>query len=111
MAGLLILFFPMTFATFYAIESFDRYIREVKQNELRSNLTTSSLIYENHKQRLQTIARGISVDNTCKVTLDLGIKAQLAEYISRLFKEHDLTILIITDDKGQVICQGGGRCV
>ena len=107
MAGLLILFFPMTIATFYAIESFDRYIREVKQNELRSNLTTSSLIYENHKQRLQTIARGISVDNTCKVTLDLGIKAQLAEYISRLFKEHDLTILIITDDKGQVICRGG----
>lgn len=107
LAGLLILFFPMTIATFYAIESFDRYIREVKQNELRSNLTTSFLIYENHKQRLQTIARGISVDNTCKVTLDLGIKAQLAEYISRLFKEHDLTILIITDDKGQVICQGG----
>lgn len=107
MAGLLILFFPMTIATFYAIESFDRYIREVKQNELRSNLTTSSLIYENHKQRLQTIAHGISVDNTCKVTLDLGIKAQLAEYISRLFKEHNLTILIITDDKGQIICQGG----
>ena len=107
MAGLLMLFFPMTIATFYAIESFDRYIREVKQNELRSNLTTSSLIYENHKQRLQTIARGISVDNTCKVTLNLGVKPQLAGYISRLFKEHDLTILIITDDKGQVICQGG----
>ncbi len=107
MFGLLILLFPMTIATFYAIESFNRYIREVKQNELRSNLTTSSLIYENHKQRLQTIARGISVDNTCKVTLDLGIKAQLAGYISCLFKEHDLTILIITDDKGQVICEGG----
>ncbi len=107
MAGLLLLFFPMTFATFYAIGSFDRYTREVKQNELRSSLTTSSLIYENHKQRLQTIARGISVDNTCKVTLDLGIKSQLAGYISSLFKEHDLSILIITDDKGQVICDGG----
>ncbi len=107
LAGLLILFFPMTIATFCAIESFDRYIREVKQNELRSNLTTSSLIYENHKQRLQTIVRGISVDNTCKVTLDLGVKTQLAGYISRLFKEYDLTILIITDDKGQVICQAG----
>lgn len=107
MASLLILFFPMTIATFYAIESFDRYIREMKQNELRSNLTTSSLIYENHKQRLQTIARGISVDNTCKITLDLGIKAQLAGYISSLFKEHNLTILIITDDKGQVICKEG----
>ena len=107
LAGLLILLSPMTIATFYAIESFNKYIREVKQNELRSNFTTSSLIYENHKQRLQTIARGISVDNTCKVTLDLGVKTQLAGYISRLFKEHDLTILIITDDKGQVICQGG----
>ncbi len=106
-AGLLILLFPMTIATFYAIKSFDRYIREEMQNELRSNLTTSFLIYENHKQRLQTIARGISVDNTCKVTLDLGVKTQLAGYISRLFKEYDLTILIITDDKGQVICQGG----
>ncbi len=106
MAGLLILLFPMTVATFYAIESFDRYIREEMQKELRSNLATSSLIYENHKQRLQTIARGISVDNTCKVALDLGIKAQLSGYISRLFKEHTLTILIITDDKGQVICQG-----
>jgi len=107
LASLLILFFPMTIATFYAIESFDRYIREMKQNELRSNITTSSLIYENHKQRLQTIARGISVDNTCKITLDLGIKAQLAGYISSLFKEHNLTILIITDDKGQVICKEG----
>ncbi len=107
MAGLLILLFPMTVATFYAIESFDRYIREEMQNELRSSLTTSSLIFENHKQRLKSIVHGISIDNTCKVTLNLGVKAQLAGHISRLFKEYDLAILIITDDKGQVICQGG----
>ncbi|MEA1991323.1 MAG: response regulator, partial [Thermodesulfobacteriota bacterium] len=74
--------------------------------ELQSNLTIASLIYDNHKQRLTAIAQAISLDNTCKIALNLGMKSQLATYISGLFNEYDLTVLIITDKNGRIICQG-----
>ena len=96
----------MSIATFYAIGSFDKYIKQEVENELQSNLTIASLIYDNHKQRLTAIAQAISLDNTCKIALNLGMKSQLATYISGLFNEYDLTMLIITDKNGQIICQG-----
>jgi hypothetical protein len=36
------------------------------------------------------------------------MRAQLAEYLSRLFVEYDLNILIITDKAGTVVCRGNG---
>lgn len=105
-AALIILVFPMSIATFYAIGSFDKYIKEEVENELQSNLTIASLIYDNHKQRLKAIAQAISLDNTCKIALNLGMKSQLATYISGLFNEYDITMLIITDKNGQIVCQG-----
>ncbi|MEA1867604.1 MAG: response regulator [Thermodesulfobacteriota bacterium] len=105
-AALIILAFPMSIATFYAIGSFDKYIKQEVKNELLSNLTIASLIYDNHKQRLTAIARSISIDNTCKIALNLGMKSQLATYISGLFHEHDITMLIITDENGRIVCHG-----
>ena len=105
-ATLIILAFPMSIATFYAIGSFDRYIKKEVENELQSNLTIASLIYDNHKQKLTAIAQAISLDNTCKIALNLGMNSQLATYISGLFNEYDLTMLIITDKNGQIVCQG-----
>ncbi len=105
-AALIILTLSMSIATFYAIGSFDKYIKQEAENKLRSNLTIASLIYDNHKQRLMAIAQAISLDNTCKIALNLGMKSQLATYISGLFNEYDLTMLIITDKNGQVVCQG-----
>ena len=107
-AALIILAFPMSIATFCAIGSFDKYIKQEVKNELQSNLTIASLIYDNHKQKLTAIARAISLDNTCKIALNLGMKSQLDTYISGLFNEYDLTMLIITDKNGQVVCQGNG---
>jgi len=105
-AAFTILAVPMSIATFYAIGSFDKYIKQEVKNELQSNLTIASLIYDNHKQRLTAIARAISLDNTCKIALNLGMKSQLATYISGLFNEYDITMLIITDKNGQVVCHG-----
>ena len=105
---LLILAFPMSIATFYAIESFDKHTGDEVRQELRSKLTTASLIFDNQKQRLEAITQAISLDNTCKVTLNLGMRAQLAEYLSRLFVEYDLNILIITDKAGTVVCRENG---
>ncbi|MEA3385057.1 MAG: response regulator [Thermodesulfobacteriota bacterium] len=105
-AALIILVVPMSIATFYAIGSFDKYIKQEVKNELQSNLTIASLIYDNHKQRLTAIARAVSLDNTCKIALNLGMKSQLAMYISGLFNEHDITMLIITDKNGQIVCRG-----
>jgi signal transduction histidine kinase/DNA-binding NarL/FixJ family response regulator len=96
----------MSIATFYAIGSFDKYIKQEVENELQSNFTIASLIYDNHKQKLTAIAHAISLDNTCKIALNLDMKSQLATYISRLFNEYDITMLIITDKNGQIICQG-----
>jgi signal transduction histidine kinase len=107
-AALIIFAFPMSIATFYAIGSFDKYIKEEVENELQSNFTIASLIYDNHKQKLTAIAQAISLDNTCKIALNLGMKSQLATYISRLFNEYDITMLIITDKNGQIVCQGNG---
>ena len=103
---LIILAIPMSIATFYAIGSFDKYIKQEIKNELQSNLTVASLIYDNHKQKLTAIARAISLDNTCKIILNLDMKSQLATYISGLFNEYDLTMLIITDKNGRIVCHG-----
>ncbi|MCD4755515.1 MAG: HAMP domain-containing protein, partial [Deltaproteobacteria bacterium] len=105
-AALTILAFPMSIATFYAIGSFDKYIKQEVENKFRSNLTIASLIYDNHKQRLTAIAQAISLDNTCKIALNLDMKSQLATYISGIFNEYDLTVLIVTDKNGQIVCQG-----
>ncbi|PXF58048.1 MAG: hypothetical protein C4B58_01430 [Deltaproteobacteria bacterium] len=105
-AAFTILAVSMSIATFHAIGSFDKYIKQEVKNELQSNLTIASLIYDNHKQRLTAIARAISLDNTCKIALNLGMKSQLATYISSLFNEYDITMLIITDKNGQVVCHG-----
>ena len=103
---LIIIAIPMSIATFYAIGSFDKYIKQEIKNELQSNLTIASLIYDNHKQKLTAIARAISLDNTCKIILNLDMKSQLATYISGLFNGYDLTMLIITDENGRIVCQG-----
>lgn len=105
---LLILAFPMSIATFYSITSFEKHIGDEVRQELRSKLTTASLIFNNQKQRLEAITQAISMDNTCKVTLNLGMKAQLSEYLSRLFVEYNLNILIITDKAGTVVCSVNG---
>jgi len=73
--ALIILTLPMSIATFYAIGSFDKYIKQEVENKLQSNLTIASLIYNNHKQRLMAIAQAISLDNTCKIVLNLGMKS------------------------------------
>jgi hypothetical protein len=95
----------MSVATFYSIEAFDKHIKDEVQNELSSYLTTASLIYENQKQRLNSIAQTISFDNTCKITLNLGIIPQLTMYISGLAKNYDLNMLLIVDKDGKIICQ------
>ena len=106
---LLILAVPMSIATFYAIESLDKHIGNEVRQELRSKLTTASLIFDNRKQRLEAITQAISMDNTCKVTLSLGMRAQLAEYLSRVFVEYNLNFLIITDKAGTVVCRENCR--
>ncbi len=103
---LMILAFPMSIATFYAIESLGKHIGAEVQKEIHSKLTTALLIFDTQKQRLKAITQAISLDNTCKVTLNLGMKAQLSEYLSRLFREYNLNILLITDKAGTVVCQG-----
>ncbi|MDY7032266.1 MAG: PAS domain S-box protein [Thermodesulfobacteriota bacterium] len=103
---IIIILIPMTIATFYAIRSLENNTKREIKDKLRADLNTSLYIYEKYMAKVENLVRFASMDNTVKVTLELNIKAQLADYLFHLQRENNLDILTVMDSKGVVFAKG-----
>ncbi len=103
---LIILAIPLTSISVFVVSSLNKEIEAEKEDTLTSNLSVASLIYENQLEKLRGLAQAISLDNTAKVTLQLGVRTQLEDYLAQHAINHNLTRLIITDAEGTVFCRG-----
>ena len=103
---LIILAIPLTSISVFVVSSLNKEIEAEKEDTLTSNLSVASLIYENQLEKLRGLAQSISLDNTAKVTLQLGVRTQLEDYLAQHAIKHNLTRLIITDANGVVFCRG-----
>jgi len=96
----------MAVATTYAIRSFDKYIGQEFSNKLQANLNTALLIYKLKEKTLTGLAQSVSEDNVVKVTLKIGPRNQLANYIAQIvMREKELDLLTIVDKEGIVVAR------
>ena len=102
----IIILIPMTIATLYAIRSLENNTKREIKDKLRADLNTSLYIYEKYMAKAENLVRFASMDNTVKVTLELNVKAQLADYLFHLQRENNLDILTVMDAKGAVFVMG-----
>lgn len=74
-----------------------RHLEQSVQLNLDRDITAAQLFYDNASSRLQGSIHSISLDNTVKTTLRLGIDAQLQKHLQYLLAQHNLDFLLVTD--------------
>lgn len=106
-AFVVVSFLSMLVATFYSISAFDQYISKEFSERLGDSVDTAFLIYQLKEETLRNLVRLVSEDKVVGVTLKIGLREQLANYIFGILKENNLNLLTITNQSGIVVARGG----
>ncbi len=109
LATLAVLAVPIASLGIFVLRSFNYHIETHKQHVLAADLSAASLVYMNQFEKLRGIAQAISSENTTKVTLHLGVRAQLRDYLSERAQKHGINMVIVTDAHGKVFCRAGSE--
>ncbi|MGE4520044.1 MAG: response regulator [Desulfobacteraceae bacterium] len=104
---LIIFIIPVFIATYTSVSLFKSHIRSLIANELKSDLESVSLIFQNWKDRLYHHVKSITLDNTCKITIKLEISEQLDDFLERHRKEYNLHYLAAFTENGHLLSWSG----
>ena len=97
---LLIVLIPLIFSYLFFYDWINDYTHRIINNLLCTHLTVNEHCFINHLDRLQSLTRAISVDNTIKMTLRLRVLAQLRKYLNQLRLKNQIPFLMLVDADG-----------
>ncbi len=102
-AAIIVVLIPMAIATWSTVNSLRRHLIEDVHTSLGVDLEIAALSFANQFEKLRTVVRTVSLDNTVKTTLRLDILPQLEKHINSLAELHSLDALAVLDANGRVI--------
>ncbi|HEB50919.1 MAG TPA: hybrid sensor histidine kinase/response regulator [Desulfobulbus sp.] len=93
---------PMFLATWGAVHVLREHLVDDMQRQLHADVSAASLSYRNEVARVGAAIHAVSLDNTVKTTLRLGILGQLRNHIEQLTTQYQLDFLLVTDGLGEL---------
>ena len=98
----LIVLLPMLLASWTALSLLRTHLVENSHARIRSSLDAASLASRHELSQVERAIMAVSLDNTVKTTLRLGIYGQLQKKLRQLVEQYGLDFLLITDGLGNV---------
>ncbi|HFQ91114.1 MAG TPA: response regulator [Desulfobulbus sp.] len=93
---------PMFLATWGAVHVLREHLVQDMQRQLHADVSAASLSYRNEVARVGAAIHAVSLDNTVKTTLRLGILGQLRNHLDQLSAQYQLDFLLVTDGLGEL---------
>ncbi len=109
LAAVIVVLVPMAIAIWNTEQSLGRHVTEDVRESLGVDLEIAGLILANRYEKLRTVVRTVSLDNTVKTTLRLDIIPQLEKHINSLAQLHSLDALAVVDEEGRLIAVLGSK--
>ncbi len=93
---------PMILATWGAVHVLKEHLGDDMRRQLHADVSAASLSYRNEVARVGAAIHAVSLDNTVKTTLRLGIFGQLRNHLDQLSTQYQLDFLLVTDGLGEL---------
>jgi signal transduction histidine kinase len=94
---ILLVIMPIMTVTFFTIKHYNSILTETYSQRQDAQLQTTMMVVENITQRLQSLARQLTIDNTLITTLRLKIYPQLSDYLERIAVSNDINTIVVYD--------------
>lgn len=88
---------PILTVTFFTIEYYNSVLTSSYYEKQNAQLQTTMLVMKNISQRLRSLTRQLSIDNTLMNTLRLRIFPQMEEYLERIALNNNINSISIYD--------------
>lgn len=98
----IIVLVPMLLASWSSIYLLKKHFVHDMQQRLQSSVAAAVLSYQHEVRRVERAIMAVSLDNSVKTTLRLGIFGQLKRTLDELASQYDLDFLLVTDGLGDI---------